>query len=95
MDYTGTKCNVCHVGTYQETSIYDDWDGTLHCDNCKNRIYRYGEKWHLEHAIRMAKLEIKWARERIKATTELEKRKIESEKRGIKELQERLKRLEK
>lgn len=95
MDYTGTKCNVCNVGTYKETSIQDDWNGTLHCDNCSNRIYRYGEKWHLEHAIEMAKLEIKFARDRIKRTIESENKKIESEKRGIKELQERLKRLKK
>lgn len=28
-------------GKYKETSIYDDWDGVLHCDRCKNKTQRW------------------------------------------------------
>lgn len=40
----GGKCPVCKKGTYQETSIHDDWDGVLHCDNdeCRHRVKNAG-----------------------------------------------------
>jgi hypothetical protein len=38
-------CTMCCAGRYQETSIYDDWDGVLHCTNkkCNHEVKRY--KW--------------------------------------------------
>jgi hypothetical protein len=38
-------CTKCGVGNYQETNIYDDWDGVLHCTNkeCNHEVKRY--KW--------------------------------------------------
>jgi hypothetical protein len=38
-------CEKCGKGTYQETSIHDDWDGVLHCTNkkCNHEVKRY--KW--------------------------------------------------
>jgi hypothetical protein len=36
-------CEKCGKGTYQETSIHDDWDGVLHCTNkkCNHEVKRY------------------------------------------------------
>jgi len=36
-------CTECGVGRYQETSIHDDWDGVLHCNNkkCNHEVKRY------------------------------------------------------
>ena len=36
-------CKKCGKGTYQETSIHDDWDGVLHCTNkkCNHEVKRY------------------------------------------------------
>jgi hypothetical protein len=43
MDMSGEICTKCEKGIYKETSIYDDWDGTLHCDSCGHEIKRYME----------------------------------------------------
>jgi hypothetical protein len=44
-DRKGQICTKCGVGNYQETNIYDDWDGVLHCTNkeCNHEVKRY--KW--------------------------------------------------
>jgi hypothetical protein len=44
-DLMGQICSKCGVGPYQETTIYDDWDGVLHCTNkqCNHEVRRY--KW--------------------------------------------------
>ena len=36
-------CTECGVGRYVETSIHDDWDGVLHCNNkkCNHEVKRY------------------------------------------------------
>lgn len=56
-DMTYSKCEKCKKGTYQETSISDDWQGLLHCNNsnCRYEINRWqheeiknwqmGEEW--------------------------------------------------
>ena len=41
-DMKGNQCKECDLGTYQETSIFDDMDGILHCTNCHQEIKRYG-----------------------------------------------------
>jgi hypothetical protein len=38
-DLTGAPCPC--GGTFQETSIYDGWEGTLHCTKCADKIDRY------------------------------------------------------
>lgn len=40
-DMAGAACLVCTTGTYQETSLYDDWEGTLHCSSCGHEVRRY------------------------------------------------------
>lgn len=42
VDRLSTPCLVpgC-LGVYTETSIYDDWDGILHCSECKSPIGRH------------------------------------------------------
>ena len=34
----GKKCLKCRKGTYQETSIHDDWDGVQHCNKCGHEV---------------------------------------------------------
>lgn len=34
----GRQCIECQKGTYDERNIYNDWDGTLTCDNCGHTI---------------------------------------------------------
>jgi hypothetical protein len=34
----GTRCLQCKKGEYQETKIFDAWDGVLHCNNCGHEI---------------------------------------------------------
>ena len=36
-------CTMCCAGRYQETSLHDDWDGVLHCNNkkCNYEVKRY------------------------------------------------------
>jgi hypothetical protein len=36
-------CTKCGAGHYTETSIHDDWDGVLHCNNkeCNHEVKRY------------------------------------------------------
>lgn len=31
-------CPECRKGTLKELSLYDDWDGTLSCDNCNYKM---------------------------------------------------------
>lgn len=45
LNLTGTLCEVCGQGSYQETSIYDDWEGKLHCTKCNHEIERLKEIW--------------------------------------------------
>jgi hypothetical protein len=42
-DRDGQTCTKCGAGHYTETSIYDDWDGLLHCNNkeCNHEVKRY------------------------------------------------------
>lgn len=42
MDNKGTKCTTkgC-IGTFEETSVQDDWNGLLHCTVCGKRISRH------------------------------------------------------
>ena len=40
-DMTGHRCEECHKGRYQETSIQDDWDGVLHCPKCGHEVRRW------------------------------------------------------
>lgn len=42
VDRLSTMCLVpdCR-GVYTETSIYDDWDGILHCSECRSPIGRH------------------------------------------------------
>ena len=42
-DLKGTQCTQCGLGEYQEATIYDDWQGTLHCTKCNHKTNRYGE----------------------------------------------------
>ena len=42
-DKTNTTCKQCGKGVYVETSIHDDIDGVLHCNNCGHKIKRYGK----------------------------------------------------
>jgi len=44
IDLKNQICSECKKGTYQETSIYDDWDGVLHCSNCNHEVKRYLKK---------------------------------------------------
>lgn len=39
LDRTGTKCEC--GGTFRETVITDDLDGTLHCSDCNKKVRRY------------------------------------------------------
>lgn len=34
-------CTNCHKGTYEETSVFDDWEGVLHCTKCKFQVKRW------------------------------------------------------
>ena len=42
-DRDGQTCTKCGIGYYDETSIHDDWDGVLHCNNkkCNHEVKRY------------------------------------------------------
>lgn len=44
-DNEGKMCSECLEGTYTETSIYDDWDGVLHCNKCEHGVKRYERKY--------------------------------------------------
>lgn len=41
-DRTGHVCEECHKGSYAETSLQDDWYGTLHCTECGHEVKRWG-----------------------------------------------------
>lgn len=43
VDMLGQCCQKCKQGTYGETSIYDDWDGVVHCSKCGHREIRHKE----------------------------------------------------
>lgn len=38
---TDKKCQKCKKGKYRETSIHDDIDGVLHCNDCGHKIKRW------------------------------------------------------
>lgn len=48
IDNLHKSCRNNDGGTYEETSIYDDWEGTLHCTKCKLEVKR----WTYEKSIR-------------------------------------------
>ena len=41
IDVKGKKCETCRKGIYKETSLMDDWNGTLHCSKCDKKVDRY------------------------------------------------------
>jgi hypothetical protein len=41
VDMKGETCESCGEGTYKETEQLDNLRGTLHCDNCNEKIMRY------------------------------------------------------
>ena len=43
IDLTNSTCDKCKVGAYVEKYIYDDIDGTLHCDKCNHKVNRYAK----------------------------------------------------
>ena len=43
VDRTGQTCSECGQGTYQETSLQDDWTGHLHCVHCNHCVKRWAE----------------------------------------------------
>ena len=43
VDMLGKRCQECEIGTYQETSIFDDWEGVLHCTKCGHEEVRWKE----------------------------------------------------
>lgn len=40
-DNQGRKCDKCGKGQYIETSVWDDWQGVLHCSKCGAEIKRH------------------------------------------------------
>lgn len=38
-------CEECGKGIYEETCIYDDWYGTLHCNLCNHEVSRRYKVW--------------------------------------------------
>ncbi len=40
----GELCLECKVGTFQETTQYDDMAGVVHCPNCGYEINRWIEE---------------------------------------------------
>jgi hypothetical protein len=40
-DMSGQTCIKCEKGKYIETSLHDDWEGTLHCSKCNHETKRY------------------------------------------------------
>lgn len=73
-DMTGEPCKECGKGTYQETSIHDDWDGVLHCDNddCRHETKRHIEETLYDSKIN--KLEPNYPIVRSKWQKELRKK---------------------
>ena len=43
VDMLGENCQECKQGTYRETSIYDDWEGVVHCNRCGHQEIRHKE----------------------------------------------------
>lgn len=41
VDMKNRKCTRCGKGKYVETSVYDDWEGSLHCNKCNHCVSRY------------------------------------------------------
>jgi hypothetical protein len=57
-DRLNQTCTKCGVGDYQETSIHDDWDGVLHCNNkkCNHEVKRYKSKDNPQPKVEEVKL---------------------------------------
>ncbi len=57
-DRNGQTCAKCGAGYYTETSIHDDWDGVLHCNNkkCNHEVKRHKSSDNPEPAVEKAKL---------------------------------------
>ena len=45
LDRLNTLCHNCPDGTYKNTLLSDDMDGTLHCDKCGDEIKRWKKKY--------------------------------------------------
>lgn len=41
LDLLGKPCHECKQGMYQETTIYDNWEGIVHCNNCGHQEIRH------------------------------------------------------
>lgn len=41
IDLMDQQCSYCQRGTFNETTIYDDMDGVLHCTECNVCVSRY------------------------------------------------------
>jgi ribosomal protein L37E len=39
-DNKGKVCTLCGEGTFEETRLYDDWRGKLHCTVCGLEVNR-------------------------------------------------------
>lgn len=42
-DMMHKRCKSCGKGHYVETSLWDDWDGKLHCSKCNHETKRHVE----------------------------------------------------
>lgn len=40
-DRKGNGCFYCFKGSFEETSVHDDWDGVLHCTACNREVSRW------------------------------------------------------
>lgn len=57
------KCRLCKKGKYVETSIYDDWDGKLHCSKCgsetmSNGVYGFFTEYRFLSNFYLADVEL-------------------------------------
>ena len=43
-DLNGETCTQCQKGYYAETTIFDEWDGILHCTHCGRGVKRVEEE---------------------------------------------------
>lgn len=76
IDYTNEPCKECGFGKYQETSIHDDWDGTLHCTKCGHEVYRYGEAQHYRSKLRQIEYDIEFETKQLKTAIETTRDKL-------------------
>lgn len=46
INLTGKPCERCGKGTYQETSIQNDWHGERHCTKCGYGVKTKRQIWN-------------------------------------------------